>query len=178
MTTSESLTQALTPLLDPKEKLTAVFQQDAKYMGMFALVNWCAILIPLFLGALALLALMPVAIGASIAVFVILVAFLIYRNASRSVEQHFYALTSYRVLDVWLAGRGDTEGSVDRNRVAWLPTNSIRSITVARPSGNNLGTLKLILANGKKKELVGIINVSKAQAQLQSAKNLTNRPGV
>lgn len=176
LTTSESLTLALAPLLDPKEKLTAVFQQDAKYMGKFVLLNWCALLVPLFLGALALSVVMPVAIGASIAVFVILLGILIYRNASKNADHHFYALTSYRVLDIWLVGQSDS--SIDRNRVAWLPTNSIRSILVARPSGNDLGTLKLVLANGKKKELAGIINVSKAQAQLQKAKNLTNRPGV
>lgn len=155
-----------------------MFQQDAKYMGKFVLLNWCVLLVPLFLGALAMLVLMPVAVGASIAVFIILLGILIYRNASKSAEQHFYALTSYRVLDIWMVGRSDGDSSIDRNRVAWLPTNSIRSILVARPSGNDLGTLKLVLANGKKKEMAGIINVSKAQAQLQKAKNLTNRPGV
>lgn len=147
-------------------------------MGTFVLLNWCVVLVPLFLGALVTLLLMPAVVGASISIFVVLLGVLVYRDASMSADRHFYALTSYRVLDIWLIARGDNEGGIDRNRVGWLPTASIKSIKLARSSGNNLGTLKLILSNGKKKELAGIINVSRAQAQLQKAKEMTNRPGV
>lgn len=169
------MASAVATILEPQEKIEAVFEQDAPYMGLFVLRRSALLLLAMLGASIAMTFVAPAWIGAGLGALVLLFAGIFYGAVKASARTHFYVLTSFRVINIWFVPGAHGGASFDKNRFTWIPIAQIAEASVVGIAGN-VGTINLRLDDGRKDEMAGIINVQGACTQLHRAMSGTNRP--
>ncbi|MBY0551513.1 MAG: hypothetical protein K2W95_29800 [Candidatus Obscuribacterales bacterium] len=173
--TAATMASVVTTILEPQEKIEAVFEQDAAYIGAYVMRRSALIIVGMLGASIAMTFVAPVWIGAALGSMVLLFTGILFAAVKASARTHFYVLTSYRVINIWFVPSADPRSSFDKNRLSWVSVASINEVSVVDTTGS-VGTLLLQLEEGRKDEMPGLKNVKVAHTQLLNAMSRTDRP--